>query len=81
MLYDNVARVTISIDAKTLRDIQKVAGKRGVSKFFVAAAKKELGWSELDAILDEWDEKYGKPSPAVVRRINRDMNKFFGIKK
>ena len=58
-------RITATIPRKTLDDIKRVAGPRGVSRFLAA-------W------FDEMDAKYGKPSPKLVRKIDREMRAIFG---
>jgi hypothetical protein len=71
-------RITVTIPKKTLDGIKRVAGPRGVSKFLTQAANDRLAYTDLLTLLDEYDEKYGKPSPKLVREIDRDMRKIFG---
>jgi hypothetical protein len=78
-LYEsNVERITISIDKHTLDWIKKVAGKRGVSKFLADLARKELARADVLEMLDELDEKYGRPTRAQRERIYRDMRRLSG---
>jgi hypothetical protein len=79
--YDSgVERITITIDKRTLAAIKRVAGPRGVSSFLSKLAKERLAHLDAIAYLDELDEKYGKPDPKLVREIDRDMRKIFGMK-
>lgn len=78
--YDStMERITISMPKNTLAAIKRVAGPRGVSKFLTDAANKELGYTRLTALLDELDEKYGRPTPAQREAIYADMRKIFGL--
>jgi hypothetical protein len=70
-------RVTATIDERTLTRIKRVAGPRGVSKFLAAAARERLARLELLGLLDELDEKHGRPSAAVRAEIARDMRRVF----
>ena len=71
-------RVTATIDERTLAQIKRVAGPRGVSKFLAAAAKERLARLELLGLLDELDAKHGKPSAAVRTGVARDARRIFG---
>jgi hypothetical protein len=72
-------RITISIPKKTLTAIKRIAGPRGVSKFLVEAAEKELGYEAILALLDELDEKYGRSTPEEREKTYADMRKIFGL--
>ena len=79
--YDSkVERITITIDAKTLKSIRVVAGPRGVSKFIAQAVREKLGRNEFHRWIEEMNAKYGTPSKKLVDEIDRDMRKIFGIK-
>jgi hypothetical protein len=69
--------VTATIDERTLAQIKRVAGPRGVSKFLAAAAKERLARLELLGLLDELDAKHGKPSAAVRAEVARDARRIF----
>jgi len=71
-------RVTATIDERTLAQIKRVAGPRGVSKFLAAAAKERLARLELLGVLDDLDAKHGKPSAAVRAEVARDARRIFG---
>jgi hypothetical protein len=71
-------RVTATIDERTLAQIKRVAGPRGVSKFLAAAAKDRLARLELLGLLDELDAKHGKPSAEVRAEVARDARRIFG---
>ena len=71
-------RVTATIDERTLAQIKRVAGPRGVSKFLAAAAKERLARLELLGLLNELDAKHGKPSAAVRGKVARDARRIFG---
>jgi hypothetical protein len=71
-------RVTATIDGRTLAQIKRVAGPRGVSKFLAAAAKERLARLELLGLLDELDAKHGKPSAQVRAEVARDARRIFG---
>jgi hypothetical protein len=70
-------RVTATIDERTLTRIRRVAGPRGVSKFLALAAKERLARMELLGLLDELDEKHGRPSASLRTEIDRDMRRIF----
>lgn len=78
MLF-NMERITTTIDAETLREIRKLAGKRGVSRFLQEAAKERLARIRILALLDELDIKHGEPSPALEAEIDADMRDIFGF--
>ena len=71
-------RVTATIDERTLAQIKRVAGPRGVSKFLAAAAKDRLARLELLGLLDELDAEHGKPSAEVRADVARDARRIFG---
>jgi hypothetical protein len=74
-------RVTATFDEETLARIRHVAGARGVSRFLNLAARERLARLELLGLLDELDEKYGAPSPALRREISRDARRLFGRRR
>jgi hypothetical protein len=71
-------RVTATIDERTLAQIKRVAGPRGVSRFLAVAAKERLARLELLGLLDELDARHGKPSAALRAEIARDARRIFG---
>ncbi|MEO6777173.1 MAG: hypothetical protein ABI467_29870 [Kofleriaceae bacterium] len=71
-------RITATIDDRTLAQIRRVAGPRGVSKFLAAAARERLARLELLGLLDELDTKFGKPSAAVRAGVAREARRVFG---
>ena len=70
-------RITATIDDRTLAQIRRVAGPRGVSKFLALAAQERLARLELLGLLDELDAKFGKPSASVRSDIARDARGVF----
>jgi len=70
-------RVTASIDERTLAQIKRIAGSRGVSRFLETAARERLARLELLGLLDDLDVKHGKPSSATRAEIARDARKIF----
>jgi hypothetical protein len=70
-------RVTASIDERTLAEIRRVAGPRGVSAFLGAAARERLARLELLGLLDQLDAAHGAPSPAIRAEIGRDARRIF----
>ncbi len=70
--------MTATIDERTLAQIKRVAGPRGVLKFLAAAAKDRLARLELLGLLDELDAKHGKPSAEVRAEVARDARRIFG---
>jgi hypothetical protein len=71
-------RITATIDDRTLAQIRRVAGPRGVSKFLATAAKERLARLELLGLLEDLDTKFGKPSAAVRTEVARDARRVFG---
>ena len=71
--------MTITIDKATLARIRQIAGARGVSKFIADAARDRAGQSEILALLDELDEKYGRVPLHVLAKTDREMRKIFGM--
>jgi hypothetical protein len=63
-------RVTATFDRKTLKEIRRVAGRRGVSAFLQVAARERLARMKQLALVDELDRKYGAPSEAVKRDVD-----------
>jgi hypothetical protein len=72
-------RITTTMDEETLSEIRRIAGKRGVSRFLHEAAKERLASLNTLALLDELDERYGKPSEALRVEVDADMRAFFGM--
>jgi hypothetical protein len=70
-------RVTATIDERTLAQIRRVAGRRGVSGFLATAAKERLARLELLGLLDELDTKHGAPSASVRTEVQRDARRIF----
>lgn len=70
-------RVTATIDKRTLAQIRRVAGPRGVSTFLATAAKERLVRLELLGLLDDLDAKHGAPSAAVRADVARDARRIF----
>ena len=78
MKYElEVERVTATIDERTLAQIRRVAGPRGVSAFLNAAAKDRLARLELLGLLDSLDAKHGVPTPTLKAEIARDARQIF----
>ncbi|HEY6035998.1 MAG TPA: hypothetical protein VIV58_17100 [Kofleriaceae bacterium] len=71
-------RITATIDDRTLAEIRRVAGPRGVSKFLATAAKERLARLELLGLLDELDKIHGKPSAATRAEVAREARRVFG---
>jgi len=71
-------RVTASFDEKTLREIRKVAGRRGVSAFLQTAAKERLARLKELALLDELDAAHGAPAAAVRAEVDKKARRIFG---
>jgi len=72
-----VERITATIDERTLAQIRRVAGPRGVSSFLATAAKERLARLELLGLLDQLDAKHGAPSTAVRAEVARDARRIF----
>ncbi|HEU4733936.1 MAG TPA: hypothetical protein VFT22_38860 [Kofleriaceae bacterium] len=70
-------RVTATIDERTLAQIRRVAGPRGVSSFLAIAARERLARLELLDLLDELDAKHGAPSSAIRAEVARDARRMF----
>jgi hypothetical protein len=70
-------RVTTTIDERTLTQIRRVAGRRGVSSFLAVAAQERLARLELLGLLDELDATHGAPSPAIRAEVARDARRIF----
>jgi len=71
-------RVTATIDRETLREIRRIAGKRGVSSFLQAAAEERLARLKQLALLDELDRRYGAPSSALKKEVDAQARWIFG---
>jgi hypothetical protein len=70
-------RVTATLGAGILKQIRRVAGPRGVSRFLSIAASERLARLELLGLLDELDAKHGPPDPEVVAEVTREARKIF----
>jgi hypothetical protein len=70
-------RVTASFDRKTVEEIRRVAGRRGVSAFLQVAARERLAKLRELVLIDELDTKYGAPSAAVRREVGADARRIF----
>jgi hypothetical protein len=70
-------RVTASFDEKTLREIRRIAGRRGVSAFLQAAARDRLAKLKLLALIDELDAKYGAPTAGVRAGVDAEARRAF----
>ena len=70
-------RVTATFDRETLREIRRVAGRRGVSSFLQAAARERLARMKQLALIDELDRKYGSPSETVKREVDAQAKRIF----
>jgi len=70
-------RITATLEPETLRQIRRVAGPRGVSKFLSMAARERLARLELLGLLDDLDAKHGAPEKAVARKVKRDASRIF----
>ncbi len=73
-------RVTATFDKKTLKAIRSVAGPRGVSRFLQEAARRHLAQLRMTEILDELDDKYGKPSDELRAEIDADARRIFRLR-
>ena len=73
-------RITVTIPRRTLAQIKRIAGPRGVSNFLAEAAGAKLARQAVMAWLDDMDARHGKASPELVREIDRDMQRLFGIR-
>jgi hypothetical protein len=70
-------RVTATFDEKTISEIRRVAGPRGVSAFLQKAARERLDRLRLLGLLDELDKKHGKPSAAVQAEVDERARRLF----
>lgn len=70
-------RITATLEPETLREIRRVAGPRGVSKFLRLAARERLARLRILGLLDELDAKHGPRDKAVTAKINRDAHRIF----
>jgi hypothetical protein len=74
---DQMERITASFDKDTLAAIRKVAGPRGVSAFLQSAARARLVHLKLVETLNDLDDQYGAPDPALQREIAADAKRIF----
>lgn len=72
--------MTTTIDSETLREIRRIAGKRGVSRFLQAAARERLARIRTLGLLDELDAQYGAPSSELKAEVDAEMRKLFRVK-
>jgi hypothetical protein len=72
-------RVTTTIDSETLREIRRVAGKRGVSRFLQDAARERLARIRTLGLLDDLDARYGAPSTELKVEVDAEMRKIFRV--
>ena len=70
-------RVTATLDRAMLAKIRRIAGPRGVSSFLDTAARERLARLELLGLLDELDERHGKPSKALRAEVAKDARRIF----
>jgi hypothetical protein len=70
-------RVTATFDEETIAAIRRVAGPRGLSAFLQVAAKERLARMRVIELLDDLDEKYGKPSERVRAEVAADARRVF----
>jgi hypothetical protein len=71
-------RITASFDRRTIREIRRIAGPRGVSAFLQVAAAERLAKLEQLALLDELDRKHGAPSARVRAQVDAEARRIFG---
>jgi hypothetical protein len=64
-------RITATFDRKTLKEIRRVAGPRGVSRFLQDAARRRLAQLRTLEVLDDLDEKHGKPSEEMRAEVEQ----------
>jgi len=70
-------RVTAAFDRAMLAEIRRIAGPRGISAFLQAAARERLERLRLLGLLDELDEKHGKPSAATRAEVDKRARRLF----
>jgi hypothetical protein len=70
-------RVTATFDSRTLGEIRRVAGRRGVSAFLQAAARDRLAKLKQLQLIDELDRKYGPPSEAIRAEVESKARRIF----
>jgi hypothetical protein len=74
-------RITTTIDGETLAAIREVAGPRGVSAFLQIAARERLARLRMLNLLDDLDERHGKPSAKLRRAVATDAKRLFGRRR
>jgi hypothetical protein len=72
-----MVRVTATMDERTLAQIRRVAGPRGVSSFLALAAKERFARLKVLDLLDDLDAKHGPPSATVRAAVTRDARRIF----
>jgi hypothetical protein len=70
-------RVTATLDARTLAEIRRVAGRRGVSRFIQVAARERLERLRLLRWIDDLDAEYGPPSEKARAQVEADARRLF----
>lgn len=76
--YDqSMERITATFDKETISAIRRVAGPRGVSAFLQVAARERLARLRMLELVDELDEKHGKPSEEVRAEVDADARRVF----
>lgn len=82
--YDlDMEKVTVRLERKTLEQIKRAAGPRGVSRFVKQAAEEKLekvGYAALEEWLREQDRIFGPIPKHIQDRANRKFKQFFRIK-
>src|SRR5262249_34835995 len=72
-------RLTATFDEGLVREIRRVAGRRGVSAFLQVAAQERLIKLRLMALLDDLDRTYGPPSADELARVDADARELFRL--
>ena len=70
-------RITATFDEETMAAIRRHAGPRGVSGFLQTAARERLARLGLLKLLDELDDKHGKPSARVRAAVAAEARRVF----
>jgi hypothetical protein len=75
-MINAMERVTTTMDKKTLAQVRRRAGRRGVSAFIEQAVREKLQREAVLAMLDALDESYGAPSPKVIAEVDAAARRF-----